>query len=72
MPTYEHRCTKCKKLCEEIRPMSRADDSMKCPSCGKKATRIVGSTSFRLAGCGWYETMEKSCINRKNVVTDDD
>ena len=43
MPTYDFKCSSCEHMLEEIHPMSSAPDTIKCPECGKKMKRQIGS-----------------------------
>lgn len=55
MPTYEYLCKKCNHQFE-IEQKITEDPLEKCPECSKKALQrlIAGSSSFILAGAGWY------------------
>jgi putative FmdB family regulatory protein len=54
MPIYEYRCPKC----GEFEQMQRITDPplQRCPTCRKKLTKLISSTSFQLKGAGWYVT----------------
>lgn len=43
MPIYEYRCDDCQQVTELLRPMSQAEDTVKCDSCGSLRTRRVQS-----------------------------
>ena len=56
MPTYEYECDKCRKHFDMFQNMK--DDSIKkCPGCGGKVHRLIGSGSgIIFKGSGFYET----------------
>ena len=47
MPIYEYRCAGCGADFESIRPVSRADDPIDCPVCGRPAARQISNFSFK-------------------------
>ena len=47
MPIYEYQCAACPTDFESIRPASRADDPIACPTCGDPANRQISSFSFK-------------------------
>jgi putative FmdB family regulatory protein len=54
MPIYEYRCSKCGDF-EVMQKIS--DKSLStCPTCRRKVTKLISSTSFQLKGSGWYIT----------------
>ncbi len=54
MPIYEYHCGKCGDF-EVMQKMS--DKSLTaCPTCRRKVTKLISSTSFQLKGSGWYVT----------------
>jgi putative FmdB family regulatory protein len=54
MPIYEYHCGKCGDF-EMMQKMS--DKSLTtCPTCRRKVTKLISSTSFQLKGSGWYVT----------------
>ena len=56
MPTYEYQCTKCKKRHEAFQSIT-AKPLTKCPTCGGKLKRLLGSGSgFLFKGSGFYIT----------------
>ena len=56
MPTYDYECTHCKHTFEASQKMS--DKPLeKCPKCGKKLRRLIGSGSgIIFKGPGFYAT----------------
>ncbi|MFA5147480.1 MAG: FmdB family zinc ribbon protein [Candidatus Omnitrophota bacterium] len=56
MPTYEYECEKCGNAFEKFQKMT--DDPLKkCPECGGKVVRLIGSGSgIIFKGSGFYET----------------
>lgn len=56
MPTYDYECTKCKHSFEAFQQMN---DKLltKCPECGAKLKRLIGSGSgIIFKGSGFYST----------------
>ena len=54
MPIYEYHCSKCGDF-ETMQKMS--DKTLtQCPTCRRKVTKLISSTSFQLKGSGWYIT----------------
>jgi putative FmdB family regulatory protein len=54
MPIYEYHCGKCGDF-EVMRKMSDKPLTA-CPTCRRKVTKLISSTSFQLKGSGWYVT----------------
>ena len=54
MPIYEYHCSKCGDF-ETIQKMSDKPLTQ-CPTCRRKVTKLISSTSFQLKGSGWYIT----------------
>jgi putative FmdB family regulatory protein len=52
MPLYEFQCPKDGTIVEEFVQMGT--ESVECPKCHEKATRIISNCSFSLKGGGWY------------------
>jgi len=54
MPIYEYHCSKC----GEFEVMQRISDKelRTCPTCRRKVTKLISSTTFHLKGSGWYIT----------------
>jgi len=54
MPIYEYHCSKC----GDFETMQKMSDKplTKCPTCGRKVTKLISSTTFQLKGSGWYIT----------------
>lgn len=52
MPIYEYEC-KAGHQFEQIQSFS-APTFTNCPTCGKKAERLISLASFHLKGSGWY------------------
>ncbi|PIQ84412.1 MAG: FmdB family transcriptional regulator [Candidatus Omnitrophica bacterium CG11_big_fil_rev_8_21_14_0_20_63_9] len=56
MPTYEYQCQKCKKPHEALQSIT-AKPLTKCPKCGGRLKRLMGSGSgFIFKGSGFYIT----------------
>ncbi len=54
MPIYEYHCGKC----GDFEVMQRMSDKplSTCPTCRRKVTKLISSTTFHLKGSGWYIT----------------
>ena len=54
MPIYEYHCGKC----GDFEIMQRMSDKplTQCPTCRRKVTKLISSTTFQLKGSGWYIT----------------
>jgi putative FmdB family regulatory protein len=54
MPIYEYQCSKC----GDFEIMQRMSDKplSQCPTCRRKVTKLISSTTFQLKGSGWYIT----------------
>lgn len=59
MPTYDYACEKCGDF-EHFQPITSAK-LRKCPSCGSKVTRKIGTgAGVIFKGSGFYETDYRS------------
>ncbi|MFA6321119.1 MAG: FmdB family zinc ribbon protein [Candidatus Omnitrophota bacterium] len=77
MPTYEYECDKCKHKFDAFQTMT-AKPIKKCPECGGKVTRLLGTgAGIIFKGSGFYQTdykkshshtggSEKSCDKSKS------
>ncbi len=54
MPIYEYHCRKCGDF--EIMQKMSDKPLTTCPTCRRKVTKLISSTSFQLKGSGWYVT----------------
>ncbi|MCC6766438.1 MAG: zinc ribbon domain-containing protein [Deltaproteobacteria bacterium] len=54
MPIYEYHCSKC----GDFEMMQKMSDKplTQCPTCRRKVTKLISSTTFHLKGSGWYIT----------------
>lgn len=54
MPIYEYHCSKC----GDFETMQKMSDKplTQCPTCRRKVTKLISSTTFQLKGSGWYIT----------------
>ena len=60
MPTYEYECQKCRKRHDAFQSIT-AKPLTKCPKCGGKVKRLLGSGSgFLFKGQGFYITDYRS------------
>jgi len=56
MPTYEYKCKKCAHRFELFQGI-KDDPAEKCPECGGKVVRLIGSgTGIIFKGKGFYQT----------------
>lgn len=54
MPIWDFRCKDCGNTEEWLTSREEAD-KVQCTVCGGETERLVGNTSFRLKGDGWYK-----------------
>ena len=47
MPIYEYYCANCKAEYELLRPVSKADETAPCQTCGQPGERQLSSFSFK-------------------------
>jgi putative FmdB family regulatory protein len=67
MPTYEYRCTKCKKKFE-LRQRITEDPVKKCIHCGGKPERLISSgVGLIFKGSGFYATDYKKSGETKKA-----
>ena len=60
MPTYDYECDKCKHKFDAFQSMT-AKHLKKCPECGGKVTRLIGTGSGVIfKGTGFYHTDYKN------------
>ena len=72
MPTYEYQCVKCKKRHEAFQSIT-AKPLVKCPTCGGRLKRLLGSGSgFLFKGTGFYITDYRSKSYRDAKTKDQD
>jgi putative FmdB family regulatory protein len=65
MPTYDYECTVCKHRFEASHSMT-AVSLAKCPKCGKKLRRLIGSGGgIIFKGSGFYATDYRKKDTRK-------
>jgi len=65
MPTYEYECLSCKHHFEVSQSMT-AEPLTKCPQCGKKIRRLIGSGGgIIFKGPGFYATDYKKKSSAK-------
>ena len=44
MPIYEYYCEKCDKVFDSLQAISRSDQPVDCPKCGRSSDRIMPTT----------------------------
>lgn len=70
MPTYEYECSSCGNAFEAFQSIT-ADPIRKCPKCGKKVQRLIGSGGAILfRGSGFYATDYRSKEYRDRAEKD--
>lgn len=70
MPTYEYECRKCRSVFEEFQPIT-AKPLTKCPQCGGRVDRLIGTGSGVLfKGAGFYQTDYRSDSYRKAAAAE--
>ncbi len=71
MPTYEYQCKKCRKRLEASQSII-AKPLTKCPKCGGRLQRLLGSGSgFLFKGSGFYITDYRSQSYREAKKKED-
>lgn len=69
MPTYEYECESCKHKFEKFQPI-KAKPLRKCPECGKRPRRLIGSgAAVIFKGSGFYQTDYRSAEYKKKAET---
>jgi putative FmdB family regulatory protein len=48
MAIYEYYCSKCRKVFQVQRPMSRYEEPADCPRCGARAERLLSSFASKI------------------------
>ena len=70
MPTYEYKCGECKKTLEVFQRIT-ASPLRKCPKCGGKLKRVIGTgVGFIFKGSGFYATDYRSDSYKKKESED--
>jgi putative FmdB family regulatory protein len=55
VPIYDYRCDHCGHAFSAVQSFN--DQPLeKCPKCGKKPRRLIGSPAIVFKGSGWYKT----------------
>lgn len=54
MPIYEYNCKKCGEF--DVTQRITEPELKKCPTCGRKVTKLISHSAFHLKGTGWYAT----------------
>ena len=71
MPIYEYKCDKCQRVIEVMQKFSDKPLT-RCPSCGRRVSRLISNCSFQLKGSGWYVTdYKKGDSGRKDRGKDE-
>ena len=69
MPTYEYECER-KHRFEQFQPITEAPLG-KCPKCGSKTKRLIGSgAGFLFKGSGFYQTDYRSGDYKKKAESE--
>ncbi|HEY5640310.1 MAG TPA: zinc ribbon domain-containing protein [Dehalococcoidia bacterium] len=49
MPLYEYYCEKCDRVFESLQAISKSDQPVACPKCGRASDRIMPTTFATMA-----------------------
>ncbi len=49
MPLYEYYCERCNKVFESLQAISKSDQPVACPKCGRPSDRIMPTTFATMA-----------------------
>jgi len=69
-PLFDYKCESCDEIIEDVFKRSTSDPVIECPSCGSEVTlrqALVGSSTFKLKGAGWYKDGYNKDNNNVNV-----
>ncbi len=70
MPTYDYRCKKCAHAFEAHHSM-KAPPLKKCPKCGGKVERLIGTgAGILFKGSGFYQTDYRSKSYQESAKKD--
>ncbi len=70
MPTYDYECTQCGHAFEAFQNIS-AQPLKKCPECGGRVQRLIGTgAGFLFKGGGFYQTDYRSEGYRKAAAAE--
>ena len=58
MPTYDYRCSSCKKLTSVVCRISDSTPEVACEHCGETARKIISSVSVRLSNASKMEKLD--------------
>ncbi len=71
MPIYDYRCDHCGHAFSAVQ--SYKDQPLdKCPKCGKKPRRLIGSPAIVFKGSGWYKTDSRPADKSEKSETKSD
>src|SRR5712691_6247896 len=68
VPIYDYRCDHCGHVFSAVQ--SYKDQPLeKCPKCGKKPRRLIGSPAIVFKGSGWYKTDSRPAEKTEKTET---
>jgi putative FmdB family regulatory protein len=71
VPIYDYRCDHCGHAFSAVQ--SYKDQPLeKCPKCGKKPRRLIGSPAIVFKGSGWYKTDSRPAEKSEKSETKSD
>ena len=71
VPIYDYRCDHCGHAFSAVQ--SYKDQPLeKCPKCGKKPRRLIGSPAIVFKGSGWYKTDSRPAEKTEKSETKSD
>jgi len=71
VPIYDYRCDHCGHAFSAVQ--SHKDQPLeKCPKCGKKPRRLIGSPAIVFKGSGWYKTDSRPAEKTEKSETKSD
>src|SRR5712691_2336402 len=71
VPIYDYRCDHCGHVFSAVQ--SYKDQPLeKCPKCGKKPRRLIGSPAIVFKGSGWYKTDSRPADKSEKSETKSD
>ncbi|MCX7725011.1 MAG: zinc ribbon domain-containing protein [Thermodesulfovibrio sp.] len=54
MPLYEYKCKKCERTFQVLKPVSKRDDTEKCPHCGSnESERLISPFMSNTTTCSF-------------------
>jgi len=57
MPIFDYECVSCETKVEKM--VRTSEDKVDCPICKEQMKKLIGASSFRLYGSGYYSPNQK-------------